>query len=224
MKSIWGQNFTHFRWFYLIRSIFRYLIIKRTPVYVKNVMRTVLVVQPSFRTRAAARTESAATGRTAPAAATSTGTVAQNPGSGKSEFETKYRVSQNHGRQVWRVIDTKFHLPITQFVVIPWVKGSEQLTLVRCNDLITTRWGHYAPAACEILEVVLGSGCRERSGLGEKTIATAVAHHLRCACLFIDQHCKRIMLVLQHLGIKSGDYELQLRKIWRYCLQNLRSG
>ena len=119
MKSIWGQNFTHFRWFYLIRSIFRYLIIKRTPVYVKNVMRTVLVVQPSFRTRAAARTESAATGPTAPAAATSTGTEAQNPGSGKFEFETKHRVSQNHGKQVWRVTHTKFHLPITQFVVIP---------------------------------------------------------------------------------------------------------
>ena len=31
----------------------------------------------------------------------------------------QYRVAQNHGKQVLRVIHTKFHLPVIQFVVIP---------------------------------------------------------------------------------------------------------
>ena len=35
------------------------------------------------------------------------------------EHPNIYRVAQNHGKQVLRITHTKFHLPITQFVVIP---------------------------------------------------------------------------------------------------------
>ena len=43
---------------------------------------------------------------------------------------TPYRVAQNHGKQVLRMSNTKFPLPIIQFVVI------EQHTLIK--------WGSYA--------------------------------------------------------------------------------
>ena len=33
--------------------------------------------------------------------------------------DKKYRVAQNHGKQVLRISPIKFHFPIIQFVVIP---------------------------------------------------------------------------------------------------------
>ena len=46
--------------------------------------------------------------------------VALRSGSHDAAFVTeKYRVAQNHGKQVLRISPIKFHFPIIQFVVIP---------------------------------------------------------------------------------------------------------